>query len=482
MKRIPYKWLALSVTSLGALLASMNSGTLIIALPTLLRELHTTLLSLIWILLAYNLTQTVLVLNVGRLSDMVGRKNLYVLGFAVFTLSSFLAGFGNSAEALIGFRILQGIGGGFMIANSSAIVTDAFPRTELGLAIGTNQMLIALGAILGPILGGWLTTLGWRWVFWFNVPLGVIGTVWAYLNLRDTGVSDKRDPVDVWGNLSYAAGLGLLMVGLSLGSIESWSSAVPYMAVGAVGLGIFFWLETRVPKPMLDLSMFKDLRFGLGNLVAFLNAVARQSLTFLFVFYFQGARGLDPVIAGVLLGPIALGLLIASPIAGRLADRRGSKELTWIGLLLTALGFAGFALTLGLRTPYLVIGALMVLTGVGSGLFNSPNSSAIMGSVAADRRGIASGVRTLLISVGGTLSIIYTLSVVSANLPKDVMFKVFSGLASSLPDATLEPFITGLRAACWTLAALSVIAVIVALLTPTEARRVAVTARAEASD
>ncbi len=183
--RFSYKWLALSVTSLGALMASMNSGTLIIALPTLLRDLHTTLLNLIWILLAYNVTQTVFVLNVGRMSDMVGRKKLYVLGFGVFTLTSLLAGFTSNVPLLIALRALQGVGGAFLIANSSAIVTDAFPREELGFAIGTNQMMVAVGAILGPIVGGALTAFGWQWVFWFNVPLGIIGTLWAAFTLRD---------------------------------------------------------------------------------------------------------------------------------------------------------------------------------------------------------------------------------------------------------------------------------------------------------
>ncbi|HEX2863759.1 MAG TPA: MFS transporter, partial [Deinococcales bacterium] len=429
-----YKWLALSVTSLGALLASMNGGTLIIALPTLMKELQASLLSLIWILLAYNLTQTVLVLNVGRLSDMFGRKSLYVLGFAVFTLASLGAGFSNTVNALIALRVLQGIGGGLMIANSSAIVTDAFPLKELGLALGTNQMLVAVGSIAGPILGGWLTTLGWHWVFWFNVPLGVVGTIWAAVNLRETTVKlDRRDPIDVWGNLTYAAGLGLLMIGLSKGGIESWASSAWLLAAGAVLTAAFVAIEFRTRKPMLDLSLFRDVAFSLGNATAFLNAIVRSALTFLFVFYFQGAWGLDPVVAGVALVPQALGLLLAAPLAGRLADRRGPKALVQAGLALTTVAFAGFALILRLHTPYVLLGVLMFVNGVGSGLFNSPNTSSIMGRVAPDRRGVAAGLRSLLISVGAILATIFALSIVSATLPRDVMFKVFSGLASSVP-------------------------------------------------
>lgn len=464
--RVPYKWLALSVTSLGALMASMNSGTLIIALPELMRELHTSLLNLIWILVAYNVTQTVLVLNVGRLSDMFGRKRLYVLGFALFTLAALLAGFTSNVALLIALRVLQGVGGAFLLANSSAIVTDAFPKRELGLAIGTNQMMVAVGAILGPILGGALTALGWQWVFWFNVPLGVLGTLWAAFTLRDLARSDREDRIDVWGNLTYAFGFALLMIGLSQGGIESWSGVTPYLVLGVGGIAAFLALQTRVRTPLLDLRLFRDPSFSLNNAAVFLNAITRMALTFLFVFYFQGAKGLDAVLAGVLLGPFAVGLLIASPIAGRLADRAHPRGLIQLGLALNTLALAAFALTLTLGTPYALIAALMFVAGAGNGLFNSPNSSLIMGSVAPDRRGVAAGVRSLLMSAGGVVAIIFTLSVVVANVPRDVMLQVFSGLAASLPEATLAPFIHGLQEAFWLLAALSALSVVLALLTP----------------
>lgn len=467
-----YKWMALSVTSIGALIASMNSGTLIIALPTLLRDLHTSLLTLIWILLAYNVTQTVFVLNGGRLSDMYGRKRLYVLGFGVFTLASLLAGFTHNVSALIALRAVQGVGGAFMAANSSAIVADAFPKSQLGVAIGTNQMMIALGAILGPIGGGWLTSLGWQWVFWFNVPIGVVGTAWALITLRDTsstsGTSSTsvRDPVDLWGNATYAAGFALLMIGLSIGGIDSWNGVAKYILTGLAFLVAFVLIERRVRAPMLDLRLFADRSFTLNNAQVFLNSIVRFALTFLFVFYFQGAKGIDAVLAGVMLGPVALGLLIASPIAGRMADHANPRRLIVIGLGLTTLAMLGFATLLGAHTGYPLIAALMFLAGVGSGLFNSPNSSLIMGSVAPDRRGVAAGVRTLLMSVGSVVAIIFTLSVVVARVPRDVMLKVFSGLASNLPGATLSPFIGGLQGAFWLLAAVSAASLVLALITP----------------
>ncbi|AZI44493.1 MFS transporter (plasmid) [Deinococcus psychrotolerans] len=469
--KFSYKWLALSVTSLGALMASMNSGTLIIALPTLLRDLHTTLLNLIWILLAYNVTQTVFVLNVGRMSDMMGRKKLYVLGFGVFTLTSLLAGFTSNVPLLIALRALQGVGGAFLIANSSAIVTDAFPREELGFAIGTNQMMVAVGAILGPIVGGALTAFGWQWVFWFNVPLGIIGTLWAAFTLRDLATKqDRKDRFDVWGNLTYAAGFALLMIGLSEGGIQSWGGVLPYILVGLAALALFVVIEGKVKAPMLDLHLFKDAAFSLNNATVFLNAVARMALTFLFVFYFQGAKGIDAVLAGIMLGPVAVGLLVASPIAGRLADKMDPRILIRWGLVLGTLALAGLAEVLSLTTPYWLIAALMLLAGVGNGLFNSPNSSLIMGSVAPDRRGVAAGVRSLLMSVGGVIAIIFTLSIVVSEVPRDVMLKVFSGLSSNLPAATLTPFIDGLKLAFWLLAALSALATLLSLVVPAQNR------------
>ena len=247
---------------------------------------------------------------------------------------------------------------------------------------------------------------------------------------------------------------------------SSWSGVGKYIVLGLLFLVAFVFIERRVKAPMLDLRLFRDRSFTLNNAQVFLNSIVRFALTFLFVFYFQGAKGIDAVLAGVMLGPVALGLLIASPIAGRMADKAHPRRLIQFGLGLTTLAMLGFATLLGTHTAYLPIAVLMFLAGVGSGLFNSPNSSLIMGSVAADRRGVAAGVRTLLMSVGSVVAIIFTLSVVVARVPREVMLKVFSGLASNLPDATLSPFIGGLREAFWLLTAVSAASLVLALLTP----------------
>src|ERR671931_71948 len=236
-----YKWWALSCTSLGMLLATINSGTLIIALPDLERALGTTILELVWVILAYMIASTVLVLTAGRLSDLFGRKHAYVGGFVIFALASLGAGFAGSGTELILWRIVQGVGGAFLFANAAALVTDAFPREQLGLAMGTNTMVAAVGLVLGPVLGGALVELSWHWVFWFNVPFGLLGSVWAALILRELAKPDSVRGYDVLGTTTFVAGLTGLVLGISRGGITGWSDPVTVIAliVGAVLLPLF---------------------------------------------------------------------------------------------------------------------------------------------------------------------------------------------------------------------------------------------------
>src|SRR2546423_770721 len=221
-----YKWWALSCTSLGMLLATINSGTLIIALPDLEKSLHTTLLQLVWVILAYMIASTVLVLTAGRLSDLFGRKRAYVLGFLLFGLASLGAGFAGGGTELILWRILQGIGGAFLFANSAALVTDAFPKRQLGLAMGTNTMVAAVGLVLGPVLGGVLVSISWHWVFWFNVPLGIVSTVWAALVLRELGKPDQARGLDLGGTVAFVVGLTGLVLGISRGGLSGWNDPI----------------------------------------------------------------------------------------------------------------------------------------------------------------------------------------------------------------------------------------------------------------
>ena len=318
-----YKWWALSCTSLGMLLATINSGTLIIALPDLERALNTSILGLVWVILAYMIASTVLVLTAGRLSDLFGRKQAYVGGFVVFGLASLGAGFSPDGTTLIVWRVLQGIGGAFLFANAAAVVTDAFPREQLGLAMGTNTMVAAIGLVLGPVLGGALVAISWHWVFWFNVPFTALGSIWAALVLRELVKPERTPGYDLLGTAVFVVGLTGLVLGVSRGGISGWSDPLTLgsLIAGAILLPLFVLIESRVPAPMLDLTIFRNRMFSAATAAAFINGLSRFALMFLFVFYFQGVKGDDPIKAGIELAPLAIGMLIASPLAGVWADR-----------------------------------------------------------------------------------------------------------------------------------------------------------------
>jgi EmrB/QacA subfamily drug resistance transporter len=462
-----YKWWALSCTSLGMLLATINSGTLIIALPDLERSLHTSLLGLVWVILAYMISSTVLVLTAGRLSDLFGRKRAYLGGFVVFALASLGAGFAANGTELILWRILQGIGGAFLFANSAALVTDAFPREQLGLALGTNTMVAAVGLVIGPILGGVLVSISWHWVFWFNVPLGILGTVWGALVLHELSKRDEVRGLDLAGTSVFVVGLTGLVLGISRGGISGWNDPIVIagLLAAAVLLPVFVAIERRARAPMLDLSIFENRMFAAATGAAFINGLSRFALLFVFVFYFQGAQGDEPITAGIKLTPMAIGILIASPLAGLWADRRGSRTLSALGMLVTAGALAGMT-TLQVHSSYALSSLWLGLVGIGSGMFNSPNTSAMMGTVPARRRGIAAGTRTMLQNTGAVISIAFVLAVITAAVPRPTLLSIFSGLAGGLSDAKLEPFIHNMHTALWVLAATSLVGAGVSLLRP----------------
>jgi EmrB/QacA subfamily drug resistance transporter len=462
-----YKWWALSCTSLGMLLATVNSGTLVIALPNLEQALGVDLLTLVWVILAYMIASTVLVLTFGRLSDVFGRKQAYVAGFLVFSLASLGAGFASGGTDLIVWRIVQGIGAALIFANASALVTDAFPREQLGVAMGTNVMVAAVGLVLGPVLGGVLVEVSWHWVFWFNVPFGLLGTAWAALVLRELVRPEGERTFDWWGTVTFVVGLTGLTYGISRGGLVGWGETLTLVPtlVGVVLLVAFVLVERRTREPMLDLSLFADRGFSSATAASFIAGLSRFSLTFVFVLYFQGALGDDPILAGVKLAPLALGMLISSPLAGRHADRHGARTLAALGLVVSGVGMAGMTM-LDTGTAYAVTAFWLFLTGIGSGMFNSPNTAAMMGSVPAHRRGIAAGTRMMLQNTGSVLSIAVLLAIVTSAVPKETLLSIFSGLTTGLSDATLAPFIHNLHTAMWVLAATSIVGALVSLLRP----------------
>ena len=390
-----------------------------------------------------------------------------MLGFLIFSAASLGAGFSADGTQLILWRILQGIGGAFLFANASALVTDAFPREQLGLAMGTNTMVAAVGLVLGPVLGGALVNISWHWVFWFNVPLGIAGSLWAAGILRELARPDQVRGLDLLGGATFVTGLTGLVLGISKGGLSGWGDPVVIVGliVGAVLLPVFVAIELRVRAPMLDLTIFRNRLFAAATGAAFINGLSRFALMFLFVFYFQGAQGDDPVTAGVKLTPLAVGMLVSSPLAGIWADRHGSRALAALGMVVTAVGLAAMT-TLQPHSPYWQSTIWLGLVGIGSGMFNSPNTAAMMGTVPTYRRGIAAGTRTMVQNTGAVISIAFVMAVVTSGIPKKLLFSIFSGITSGLSDAKLAPFISNMHTALWVLAATSLVGAVVSLLRP----------------
>jgi EmrB/QacA subfamily drug resistance transporter len=460
-----YRWLVLGITSLGALLSALNSGTLVIALPDILRDLHTDLFALLWIVVGYTLVATVLVLNAGRLADMVGRARTFAAGLAVFTLASLFCAVAPSAELLVAGRVVQGAGGALIMATSTALVTDAFPRRELGRALGINAMVVGAGLMLGPILGGFLTGLGWRTVFWFNVPFAAIGAILAVLLLRELSRPTGRTSFDLLGSALYLIGLLGLMISLAFGGLYGWTTAwvLGGFVAFVIALPAFLWVESHVSAPLLDLSLFRIRLFAMGNLTSLLNGIARNGVLFLLVFYLQGAKGDDPVTAGLLLAPLAVGLLVLSPISGALADRFGSRLLATAGMVVTAIGLFGLT-SLTVDTPYAVLALWQLVIGAGSGLFASPNASAVMGVVPPKQRGAGAGTRMMLTNSGFVISIALSIGLVTSAMDPKVLLSIFSGTQVGSEGIDLNPFIDALHVAFFAGGVVSLIGAGVSLL------------------
>ncbi|MGW7822193.1 MFS transporter [Streptomyces puniciscabiei] len=424
----------------------MDASIVIISLPAIFRGIGLDPLAagnigyLLWMILGYLLVSAVLVVVLGRLGDMFGRVRIYNLGFLVFACASvalsldpFRAGAG--ALWLILWRIVQAFGGSMLTANSAAILTDAFPARQRGMALGINQITALAGQFLGLLAGGLLAAVDWRAVFWVSVPVSVTGTLWSYLSLRETSAGG-RGRIDWLGNLTFASGAGILLAGITYGiqpyggRPTGWTN--PWVLAGLVGgvllLLLFCLVETRIAEPMFRLSLFRVRAFAAGNLAALLTAIARGGLQFMLIIWLQGIwlplHGYDfedtPLWAGIFMLPLTVGFLVAGPVSGYLSDRFGARLFSTAGLVVVAVSFLGL-LALPVDFDYAVFAALLLLNGVGQGMFSSPNTSSIMGSVPARDRGVASGMRSTFQNSGTALSI-------------GVFFSLMvSGLASTLP-------------------------------------------------
>ena len=442
-----YKWTVLSNTTLGVLMATINASILLIALPDIFRGIQIDPLApgntsyLLWLIMGYLVVTAVLVVSFGRLGDMYGRVKMYNAGFAVFTLFSILLSVtwmhGTAGVLwLVVMRILQGIGGAMLMANSNAIITDAFPVEQRGLALGLNQVAGIARSYIGLILGGLLGPIDWRLVFLVSVPVGLFGTVWAYLRLHDTGI---RQParLDWWGNITFAVGLIAVLVGITYGiqpyhgHTMGWSNpgVVATLLGGVAVLAAFCVVETRVTEPMFQIQLFRIRAFTAGNLASLLAALGRGGLMFILIIWLQGIwlpeHGYSfestPLWAGIYMLPLTVGFLIAGPVSGALSDRFGARLFATGGMLLAAATFVGL-MTLPVNFDYSEFAVILLLNGIGMGLFAAPNRAGIMNSLPANRRGVGAGMSTTFQNAAMVLSIGIFFSL------------IITGLARSLPD------------------------------------------------
>jgi MFS family permease len=448
-----YKWVALANTTAGMFMAALDGSIVIIALPAIFRGIHLDPLApgnisyLLWMIMGYRLVQAVLVVTLGRLGDMFGRVKIYNAGFVVFTVASVLLSFdpfdaGGGALWLIGWRVLQAFGGSMLMANSAAILTDAFPSDQRGFALGTNQIAALAGQFIGLVAGGLLAAWDWRAVFWINVPVGIFGTIWAYRRLRDNG-ERHRGRIDWWGNVTFAIGLGAVLVGVTVGiqpyghhSMGWQNPTVLAMIIGGAALlAAFAIIETRIAEPMFQLSLFRIRAFTAGNVAGFATSIARGGLQFILIIWLQGIwlplHGYNfaqtPLWAGIFLLPLTAGFLIAGPTSGILSDRFGSRGIASAGMAVFGGSFIGL-MVLPVDFPYWAFALLIAANGIGSGMFASPNSSSIMGSVPARHRGAASGMRATFQNSGTALSIGVFFSLMIAGLASNLPHTLTSGL------------------------------------------------------
>ena len=450
-----YKWVALSNTTLSITMATIDASIVIIAMPAIFRGIHLNPLTpgnityLLWMIIGYLLVQSVLVVTLGRLGDMFGRVRIYNLGFVVFTLASIALSLDPllgppGALWLIGWRFGQAFGGAMLMANSAAILTDAFPASQRGMALGINQISGISGQFIGLLLGGVLAAWDWRAVFWVNVPIGVFGTVWAYRSLRETAAT-RRARIDWAGNVTFALGASLLLVAITYGiqphggHATGWTNpwVLGGLAGGAAMLALFCLLETKIAEPMFQLGLFRVRAFAAGCAAALLGSIARGGLQFMLVIWLAGIwlplHGYNyvdtPLWAGIYLLPLTAGFLIAGPVSGWLSDRHGPRPFATSGLLVGAGAFVGLML-LPVEFPYWAFTVLIFFNGVGSGLFASPNTSAIMSAVPARHRGSASGMRATFQNSGMSLSIGIFFSLMIAGLAATLPRTLTAGLRS----------------------------------------------------
>lgn len=463
---VQYKWVALSNTTLGMLMASIDMTIVLIALPSIFRGINidpfTSFQYLLWVMFGYSIVTAVLLVTFGRLSDMFGRVKLYNLGFLIFTIGSILLAITPStgdagAIELIVFRIVQGVGAAFLFSNSGAIITDAFPENERGKALGINQLAFLSGSLIGLVLGGVLAVYDWRLVFLVSVPVGIIGTIWSYWKLKEQHVIRRNQKLDIWGNLCFGGGLTLLLLAITYGltpygnSPMGWGNplVIASLIVGIALMIAFPFVERKVKDPLFRLDLFKNRTFALGNIATFLSSMSRGGVMIMLVVLLQGIwlplHGYTyedaPFWAGIFMIPLSIGIAITGPLSGWLSDKHGARKLATAGMIITGITFLIFTL-LPANFEYLPFAIVLLVMGIGNGIFMSPNMASVMNSCPAEHRGAASGMRSTLQNCGQTISqaVFFTIIIISLNatLPAALASSVASTGASAQVSAVFS--------------------------------------------
>jgi EmrB/QacA subfamily drug resistance transporter len=469
---LQYKYVVLTNTTIGAFMSNLDGNIVLISLPTILRELPgTSTFDGIWIIMGYTLVTATVLLSIGRLGDMFGRVRLYNLGFAVFTVGSGLCSIAPDGILLVSMRFVQGLGAALIWANNAAILTDAFPVTERGRAIGINQVFGVSGSIIGLVAGGVLTTfLGWRSIFWINLAPGAFATAWAYLKLKDLNPRLKGERLDPLGNVLFGVSLTSFLVGLTLGAIEGWGRIDLYlMGAGCLVFVAFAYAETRVRNPMMDLRLFRLRAFSAGALANLLTSISRSSISLILVFYFQGVLLYDAFTAGILLLPFSVAFVMLGPLSGALSDRFGPRFFAPTGLVLSAVALFWFA-TLPYNVSYTELALPMMLAGAGGGMFFAPNIAAIMNAVPPARRGVASGTSSTLGNAGSLVSLGVVFAIFGASVPLSSLQAILAGLTPPAGSLSVQLFVGAMHEAFLILGAISLIAAIPASQTGTRSK------------
>lgn len=464
-----YRWTVLTVTTVGVLMAGINSRIIIIGLPQVASSLHADAEEAIWFTQAYVLGSTVTLLFIGRLSDIFGRVKIYNLGFAIFTIGSFLTSLSSSPLQVISFRLVQGIGAAALFSNSAAIITDATPLDELGFALGINQVAFRVGAISGLTISGLILSsyqLDWRALFLINVPIGVFGTIWAHTRLKEVSRLERQYQMDWLGSFIFTISISSLILALTIAAYGShlYKDALILILLSFFACILFYFRERRFSSPLLDLSLLRIREFIGGILAQLINAIAWGAALLLVSLYLQLVKGMSPLQAGVAILPFDIAFLIAGPLCGKLSDKFGHLPFTTSGLVIISISLYLLS-TADQFTSYALIALYLILFGIGMGLFSSPNMSSIMGSVPPQRRGVASGLRATFFNIGFTLSLNLAVLIMSFFVPYNLITDVISSQGrSNLGINEREEFSTGLQHVYLWLSLINAIAIIPSLM------------------